>query len=45
MKSFSDFRKLHNRMIESQNYLLSKGNSNHANDIMTFYVRLIKEIN
>jgi hypothetical protein len=45
MKSFNDFQKLHNRMIESLNDLLSKGDQIHANDIKKIKDRLIKEIN
>lgn len=45
MKSFSDFQKLHNRMIESLNSLLSKGDQIHINDIKKIKDQLIKEIN
>ena len=45
MKSFSDFQKLHNRMIESLNILLSKGDQIHINDIKKIKDQLIKELN
>jgi len=45
MKSFSDFQKLHNRMIESLNSLLRKGDQIHINDIKKIKDQLIKEIN
>jgi hypothetical protein len=45
MKSFGDFQKLHNRMIESLNNLLSKGDQIHAHDIMKIKDQLIKELN
>jgi nucleotidyltransferase/DNA polymerase involved in DNA repair len=45
LKSFSDFQKLHNRMIESLNNLLSKGDQIHINDIKKIKDQLIKELN
>lgn len=45
MKSFSDFQKLHNRMIECLNKLLSKGDHIHINDIKKIKDLLIKELN
>lgn len=45
MKSFSDFQKLHNRMIESLNDLLSKGDQIHIHDIKKIKDQLIKELN
>ena len=45
MKSFSDFQKLHNRMIESLNNLLSKGDQIHIHDIKKIKDQLIKELN
>lgn len=45
MKSFSDFQKLHNRMIGSLNDLLSKGNQIHIHDIKKIKNQLIKELN
>ena len=45
MKSFSDFQKLHNRMTESLNDLLGKGDQIHANDIKKIKDQLIKELN
>lgn len=44
MKSFNDFMKLHNRMIESLNILLSKDQI-HINDIKKIKDQLIKELN
>ena len=45
MKSFNDFQKLHNRMIESLNNLLSKGDQIHINDIKKIKDQLIIELN
>ena len=45
LKSFSDFQKLHNRMIESLNNLLNKGDQIHINDIKKIKDQLIKELN
>jgi hypothetical protein len=45
MKSFSDFQKLHNRMIESLNALLCKGDQIHVHDIKKIKDQLIKELN
>lgn len=45
MKSFSDFQKLHNRMIGSLNDLLSKGDQIHIHDIKKIKDQLIKELN
>lgn len=45
MKSFTDFQKLHNRMIESLNSLLIKGDQIHARDIKKIKDQLIKELN
>jgi len=45
MKSFNDFQKLHNRMIDSLNILLSKGDQIHINDIKKIKDQLIKELN
>jgi hypothetical protein len=45
MKSFNDFQKLHNRMIDSLNILLSKGDQIHINDIKKIKEQLIKELN
>jgi len=45
MKSFSDFQKLHNRMTESLNNLLSKGDQIHIHDIKKIKNQLIKELN
>ena len=45
MKSFHDFQKLHSRMIESLNNLLSKGDQIHINDIKKIKDQLIKELN
>jgi len=45
MKSFSDFQKLHNRMIVSLNDLLSKGDQIHIHDIKKIKDQLIKELN
>jgi hypothetical protein len=45
MKSFSDFQKLHNRMIESLNDLLNKGDQIHVHDIKKIKDQLIKELN
>lgn len=45
MKTFSDFQKLHNRMIESLNDLLSKGDQIHIYDIKKIKDQLIKELN
>lgn len=42
MKSFNDFQKLHNRMIDSLNILLSKGDQIHINDIKKIKEQLIK---
>ena len=44
LKSFSDFQKLHNLMIESLNNLLSKGDRIHISDIKKIKDQLIKEI-
>jgi hypothetical protein len=45
LKSFNDFQKLHNRMIESLNILLSKGDKIQINDIKKIKDQLIKELN
>jgi hypothetical protein len=45
MKSFSDFQKLHTRMIESLNELLGKGDQIHVHDIKKIKEQLIKELN
>ena len=45
MKSFTDFQKLHNRMIESLNSLLIKGDPIHVRDIKKIKDQLIKELN
>ncbi|MDP2339299.1 MAG: hypothetical protein Q8N05_23130 [Bacteroidota bacterium] len=44
MKTFSDFQKLHNRMIESLNDLLCKGDQIHVRDIKKIKDQLIKEL-
>lgn len=45
MKSFSDFQKLHNRMIESLNELLNKGDQIHIHDIKKIKDQIINELN
>lgn len=45
MKSFNDFQKLHNRMIESLNDLINKGDQIHTHDIKKIKDQLIKELN
>ncbi|MDA3817423.1 MAG: hypothetical protein PF486_08600 [Prolixibacteraceae bacterium] len=45
MKSFSDFQTLHNRMIESLNNLLKKGDQILIHDIKKIKDQLTKEIN
>ncbi|HBZ66681.1 MAG TPA: hypothetical protein DEO70_07575 [Bacteroidales bacterium] len=45
IKTFSDFQNLHNRMIDSLNDLLNKGDQIHINDIKKINDQLIKDLN